>query len=147
MEAEAMQDERSPVFSLLPLLHRLILTPRVHKDYGYTRMQLIIFHALAVRGVLNMTQIADFIGASKEQATRAVAPMAEAGLVERAVPEGNRTRVDIRLTDAGQAFLRGYYQDAECRIHERVDAALTPEERARLRDALTTAAELLLKVN
>lgn len=147
METETITEERSPVFSLLPLLHRLVLTPRSHKEYGYTKMQLIIFNALAVHGALNMTQIADFIGASKEQATRAVAPMVDAGLVERTVPEENRTRVDIRLTDAGREFLRGYFCDAEARIRSRVDASLTPDERVRLREALDTAAGLLMKVN
>lgn len=147
METETIPEERSPLFSLLPLLHRLVLTPRSHKDYGYTKMQLIIFNALATRESLNMTQIADFIGASKEQATRAVAPMVNDGLVERSVPEENRTRVDIRLTPEGKTFMCSYFRDAESRIRERVGASLNAEERRRLRAALTTAAELLMKVN
>lgn len=146
MESETITEERSPAFSLLPLLYRLVLTPQARKTYGYTKMQLIILNALASRGVLNMTQIADFIGASKEQATRAVAPMADAGLIERSVPENNRTHVDIRLTDAGRSFMRGYFQNAEDRIRERVSASLTPEERRTLRESLSTAAKLLMKV-
>ncbi|MBQ9045114.1 MAG: MarR family transcriptional regulator [Oscillospiraceae bacterium] len=137
----------SPVFSLMTLLSRLVLTPRAHKDYGCTRMQLAVLSALALRGLLNMSQIAEFIGASKEQATRAVAPMVEAGYVERSVPEENRTHVDIRLTDAGRDLVRGYYRDMEVRIQDRIDAALTQEEHTQLRDALETATTLLMKVN
>lgn len=146
MDIEPYGEKRSPVFALLPQLWRLVLTPKSHRDYGYTKMQLVILNALAARGTLNMSQIAEFIGASKEQATRAVAPMVDAGLAERIVPEENRTQVKVRLTDAGCEFMRGYFRSVQTRIHERLDASLTPEERAELRSSLETAAELLMKV-
>ncbi len=146
MKTDTDNDERSPVFSILPLLQRIVWTSHLRKDYGFTRMQFMIFLALAMRGQLNMTQIADFMGTSKEQATRAVAPMVTAGLVERFVPESNRTYVDIRLTDSGRELLARYCKEAECQIQDRLSMALTPDERQLLRDSLTTATGLLMKI-
>ena len=146
MDCDELTEGRSPVFRLLPLLHRLVSMPDTRREYGFTRMQMMIFNTLAIRGVLNMSQIADFIGASKEQTTRAVAPMVDAGLVERTIPEENRTHVDIRLTDAGKAFMRDYFCDSEARIRARLDRALTPEELAVLRASIDAAAEILMKV-
>lgn len=147
METETISEERSPVFSTLSLLHRLVLTSQARKDSGFTRTQLIIVYALAARGELNMSQIADFIGASKEQATRAVAPLVDAGMAERLIPENNRARVDIRLTEKGSGFMRSYFRTSEEHIRSRLRTALTPEEIAQLRNALDTAADLLMKVN
>ena len=133
MDCEELTEGLSPVFRLLPLLQRLVSMPDTRREYGFTRM-------------LNMSQIAEFIGASKEQATRAVAPMVDAGLVERTVPEENRTHVDIRLTDAGKVFMRDYFCDSEARIRTRLDRALSQEELSVLRTSIDAAAEILMKV-
>ena len=108
METETISEERSPVFSTLSLLHRLVLTSQARKDSGFTRTQLIIVYALAARGELNMSQIADFIGASKEQATRAVAPLVDAGKQPRTgghPSHGERQQIHAQLLP----YIRGAY--------------------------------------
>lgn len=61
-----------------------------------------------------MSKLSKFIASSKEQTTRAVAPLVKEGLVERYVDEENRRYVYIRLSDQGirmiqeakQSFIR-----------------------------------------
>lgn len=148
MEMEPKRDPKqcSPVFPLLPHLYRLVLTSRGHREYGLTKMQMLILYALVSCDVLTMTQISEFISTSKEQATRTVSVLVNMGIVERIVPENNRTLVEIRLTDAGREFMRNYYLDEGRRIREHVHTYLTDEEIAQLRDSLATAVKLLLKV-
>ena len=146
MDSKYDFEKRSPVFSLLPHLYRLVLTSREHKEYGLTKMQMLILNALVSCEVLTMTQISEFIKTSKEQATRTVSALVKMGIVERVIPDNNRTLVEIRLTDTGKELMQNYYSNAERRIREHVHAYLTEEEIVQLREALGTAADLLLKI-
>ncbi|MBO7374031.1 MAG: hypothetical protein J6U19_07325 [Oscillospiraceae bacterium] len=146
MDSKHDSGQCSPVFSLLPHLYRLVLTSREHKEYGLTKMQMLILNALVSCDVLTMTQISEFISTSKEQATRTVSALVNMGIVERIVPDNNRTRVEIRLTDKGAEFMRDYYSNAEQRIRGHVRAYLTEEEITQLRESLGTAVNLLLKI-
>ena len=146
MDSRHEPEQCSPVFPLLPHLFRLVLTSREHKEYGLSKMQMLILNALVSCDELTMTQISEFISSSKEQTTRTVSALVDRGMVERIVPQSNRTLVKIRLTDTGREFMREYYGNAERRIRGHIRAYLTEEEIVQLREALGTAVKLLLKI-
>ena len=54
---------------------------------------------------MTMSQAAASLGCSKEQATRLVAALVDAGFIERLHSEENRKLVMIRLTKEGTAFV------------------------------------------
>ncbi len=118
----------------------------MHKEYGLTKMQIIILNALASSDVLNMTQISEFIGTSKEQATRAVSSLIEKEFVERFVRDNNRTYVEVRLSESGKRFMRYYYQQSERRIIDYLSQYLSQNEIGQLRSSLGAAVNLLMKV-
>ena len=80
MDTQAMNEDDIPLLQLLPLTHRLVALAAVKKEYGLTRSQGIVLMALYYRGTICMSQIADYLDSSKEQATRAVAGIVEHGL-------------------------------------------------------------------
>ena len=81
MKPNGTAGEDLPLLQLLPLTHRMIALAAIKKEYGLTKSQGIILMALFYRGTVCMSQIADYLSSSKEQATRAVAGMVEHGLV------------------------------------------------------------------
>lgn len=101
MPVPVSDDTPSPLLLLLPLLSRF-LTPPAHLSARLTKTQLLIVTALSYHESFHMSQLAAYLSFSKEQATRAAAPLVEAGLVERFAQLENRTRVFLRLTADGK---------------------------------------------
>ena len=93
--------EESSLLTVLPLIQRLILSSINREKFPFTKTQLSIFALLSSRDSLTMKEVAGYISSSKEQATRAVAPLVDAGYVERFVDPSNRTWIHIRLTPDG----------------------------------------------
>ena len=52
-----------------------------------------------------MKEAASYISSSKEQATRAVAPLVDKGLMERYTDSANRNYVHIQLTETGRMLV------------------------------------------
>ena len=71
------------LFEIFPLCRKLIFSSLDMKDLNLTKSQLSILFALEVKPCLTMSRLSKYIGSSKEQTTRAVAPLAKEGLVER----------------------------------------------------------------
>ena len=90
MPVPVSDDTPSPLLLLLPLLSRF-LTPPAHLSARLTKTQLLIVTALSYHESFHMSQLAAYLSFSKEQATRAAAPLVEAGLVERFAQSENRT--------------------------------------------------------
>ena len=136
-----------PLFlQALPQLHRLILGSDSLKHLGFTKTQLIVLISVGRRKQLHMGQIAEYISSSKEQATRAVAPLVDRGLLERHSDPDNRTHVCVTLTAAGRALMDQCREDFTAELEERLDKSLSPEEREALARAVTTLIRLLDKV-
>jgi len=131
---------------LLPLINRTILTASGARKLGYTKTQLIILAALALKDRLTMSQIAKYISSSKEQATRAVAPLADAGYVERRVNPDNRTQVFICMTDAGFHFLKECRQQYCQNLHAALDGVITPDEKEKLFESIDYIINILGKL-
>lgn len=144
-----MQDSYTQELSLLatlPLIHRLVLSTGERSEVIHTKTQLIIFIILSLRGSLTMTEIAGYISSSREQATRAVAPLADAGYVERYTDPKNRTRIHIRLTDMGKAYWEERREGMRAVMERRLKDSLSEEECTELEQAAATMIRLLRKI-
>ena len=93
-----------------------------------------------------MSEAAQYISSSKEQATRTVAVLCDNGLVERYEDSGNRTHVFIRLTDKGKEQLQQLISKFRFEIAQRLSASLSEDEIQMLEQSLHTAAVILSKV-
>ncbi len=87
------------MFELYPRGRKLIYESFDKMDDSLTRTQQIILLALSVQDNLSMSQLADRICTSNEQATRAVAQLVDKGYVIRMQNKQNRRVVNISLTE------------------------------------------------
>ena len=135
-----------PILHLLPILQRIVGLTDIHKKFGLTKSQIIIFLILHYKSSMTMSEAAQYICSSKEQATRTVAALCDNGLVERYEDSGNRTMVHIRLTRTGEEHLRMLVSTLRSEIAERLRSSLDEDDIQRLHDAANTAVEILCKV-
>ncbi|MFI5889640.1 MarR family winged helix-turn-helix transcriptional regulator [Actinoplanes sp. NPDC051513] len=77
------------------------------------------------------SRLADEMGLTRGALSNRLAPLEEAGLIERTHDTGDRRRVEVRLTDAGHAAFEEHAK-AENRDETDLLAPLTPEERQTL---------------
>ena len=130
----------------MTLLQSVVLSCVDRKRFQFTRTQQSILTVLSMEGEMTMKQIAKYIVSSQEQATRAVAPLVDAGYVERRTDPTNRTRVYIRLTDEGRDLLTMYWGFITENLSGKLDASLSDEEKTALCDAATGMIALLEKL-
>ena len=145
MDAMETEEPRLNMLRALPLMHRLLRLIFIGERERFTKTQFYILITLYHQSPLTMTQIGEHIGASKEQATRAVAPLADEGLVRREVSSKNRTRVYVSLTEAGCALVQDLIARCSEKLEARMNERLTAEEREALRMHLSESAALLEK--
>ena len=138
--------EEVPLLRLMPMLNRLVRLTDAHKQYGLTKSQVVVLVALHYRESVTMSEIAQYLSSSKEQATRAVASLFDAGLVDRFEQPENRTHVYIRFTEKGKQFMQDFSTRMRAEITARLSASLSPEELETLRGCVETTVELLGKV-
>lgn len=138
--------EEEPLIAALPLLYRLVLASANPKTLGLTKTQIIIMLSLSHFGSLRMSQIADFISSSKEQATRAVAPLVEEGYVFRSNDPENRTYIEIQLTAEGKAFMEHWRCRFLDQLNGRPEQDISDTERAELRQASLSMVRILSKL-
>jgi len=139
---EELSYDGTLLLQLQALIAKSVMSNYCFKEFGYTKSQLHIFSALLLRGELTMSQVAGFIGSSKEQATRAVAPLVEDGMLERYIAPENRTRIHIRLTEQGKQFI------TQCRnsFADNLDAALNQAVSAEEKTELFRAVESMIRI-
>ncbi len=142
MENEAV----IPLPEMLMLLQGVIFSCIDRKKFPYSKTQFNIFSALALEGEMTMKQMARFIACSQEQATRALAPLANQGFVQRRTDSENRTRVYVSLTDEGRLFLSGLRSETKSRLDEKLSNVLTDEETEEMRSNAAALLSLLRKV-
>ena len=145
MDAMESEEPRLNMLRALPLMHRLLRLIFIGERERFTKTQFYILITLYHQSPLTMTQIGEHIGASKEQATRAVAPLADEGLVRREVSSKNRTRVYVSLTETGCALVQDLIARCSEKLEARMNERLTAEEREALRMHLSESAALLEK--
>ena len=129
---------------IYPFCKRLLLHTSWHTS-AFTGTQRLVLLTSAVQGRLTMTHLAETIACSKEQATRAVAPLVESGYLQRIYDPENRTRVLIEITDQGRKLLRDQHA-ASSQFLQQQCSVLTQEEQDQLRSALGTVYRLLGRI-
>ncbi len=146
MDEHSSLDDEIPLLAALPLLQRLAMSSFNMKHFSYTKTQLTIFMVLSQFDSLTMTQVAEYISSSNEQATRAVAPLVDAGYVERFIEPENRTKVHVRLTAQGHQYLDERSREYHSALKKRLEASLSDVERRELRQAVNTIIKIMDKV-
>lgn len=131
----------------LPPMYRLILSSVNWKECEFTKSQFLLLLVLETKQEeLCMSQAAEYMASSKEQATRAVASLVEKGYLERLPDPDNRTRVLIRLTAQGHAVTSKCFRDARKQSMKRMQASLTEEDRRELDEAFRTIRRIMEKL-
>lgn len=122
----------------------LVKRALVESAFGLTKSQIMMMATVNELGSVNMTTLSKRMAVSKEQATRAVQPLVEAGFLKRSHHATNRRMVNVSLTPAGVELLERHFAAVDERLEERLQA-LEPSEIARLLEASRTAARLLCR--
>lgn len=105
MERWADDDGVQALFEIFTASQRLILKSLDYQGMRFTKYQIYLLNVLSGKKSMTMSQAAANLGCSKEQATRLVAALVEAGYIERLHSEENRKLVMIRLTREGAEFI------------------------------------------
>lgn len=142
MDKEYFDEGEIPLLELVALIYKAVDFHSQKKLHDLTKTQLLVLAALYHKGSLNMTMISEYISSSKEQATRAVSPLADRGLISRVEHQDNRKHVYLELTDAGKELIVLLRAEMREKFKARVDSALSKEEK----DALLSSAETLTAV-
>ena len=111
----------------------------------FTKSQVDVMMGLDLFGKMGMTQISEHLAVSKEQASRAVAPLVEQGLVRRERSAEQHRMIRVSLTEEGRRSVAAAHQALLSRLLERL-AELSPSEREQLIDASRKALSVLFKL-
>lgn len=145
--AQESSGDNTQLLALLPLISRTVVSASDLREFGYTKSQFLIIAALSSRGDLTMKQVAGYISSSKEQATRAVAPLVDEELVERYVDPVNRTRIHVRLTQKGCALMNAYKTHFFRNLQALMSDKVSTEEQLELKQAVETMIRVLSKLH
>ncbi len=140
--------EKGTVTNLLEakmMLQSVIFSSIDKKQFPYSKAQLNVFTALFMEGEMTMKQVAAYLACSQEQATRAVAPLADDGYIERRIDPANRTRVHIRLTESGKAYFNQQYKTISTNLFSLLRKTLTDEEADEIDSCAKKIVELMKK--
>lgn len=146
MIGEYYEEGEVPLLELMALIYKAVDFYSQKKLYDLTKTQFLVLAALCHNGSLNMTKISEYISSSKEQATRAVSPLADRGLINRVEHPDNRKHVYLELTEEGRELIVKLRQEMRGRFKERVESALTEEEKETLISSAETLTALLSKL-
>lgn len=133
------------LFEIFPLCRKLIFSSVDMKELNLTKSQLSILFALEVKPGLTMSKLSKYIASSKEQTTRAVAPLVKEGLVERYVDEENRRYVYIRLSGRGIRMIQETKQSFISHLKLSFDR-LSEDDLEELKQAAETTLRILKKL-
>ena len=146
METRTNNTEDIPLLRLIPLTLRMLNIGEKKKEFGITKTQAILLAALLYRGGLTMSQIAESISSSHEQATRAVAPLVEKGYVKRVGSPADRKKVFVELTPAGHRLMDSFRKKVIDDFDQRMDRSLSEEEKRSLLESVENIIEILSKI-
>ncbi|MCR5237773.1 MAG: hypothetical protein K6E34_11290 [Lachnospiraceae bacterium] len=94
-----------------------------------------------------MKRIAQLLATSQEQATRTVAPLADAGYVKRRTDPANRTRVYIHLVESVRNMIKETRKELTSKMSEKLDSSVSVEDKAALCEAASKIVDILDKIN
>lgn len=105
MERWAEDDGVQALFEIFAASQRWMLKSLDYQGMRLTKYQIYLLIILARKESMTMSQAAASLGCSKEQATRLVAALVDAGYLERLHSKENRKLVMIRLTEEGSKVI------------------------------------------
>ena len=108
---------------------------------GLSAAQLFVLQTLASQPAASLAEVADRTLTDQSSVSTVVAKLVQRRLVARTSAKGDRRRIELRLTAAGERMLRTAPRVPQSRIAE-VVAAMPPARRAqlvRVLDGLATA--------
>ena len=114
-----------------------------HRD-DLTKSQVDVLIGLKFAGKMSMTQVSEHLAVSKEQATRATAPLVQRGFVKRERRKDNYRVVEVSLTGEGEQRLADGLAIVLREINGNL-RSISDEDRAQLVEASRTAVEILRK--
>lgn len=129
------------MYDLYPRCRKLMYRAFDDLDPELTRTQQIILLSLSVKDNLSMSQLADSINTSNEQATRAVTQLVNMGFVNRTQNKSNRRVVNITLTDKARAYIESSKKHMLV-ITEDAAESITDEQLKLICDALALLTKL-----
>lgn len=94
---------------------------------------------------MSMSELADHMCISREQATRVINPLADRGLIHREIHPGNRRQIDIRLSTQGITCLEDMKATYSELLFSSLDR-LEPEELQKFLDAVDVVIHTLGKL-
>ena len=112
------------------------------EGYGLTTKQLSTLWYLNYYGAMTMSEYADKMFISRQQATQMINIMVEKGMIVREHSETNRREIYIRLTEKGTGIVNEVSQRYNDRIYQEVNK-LTEEQQIRFARAMNDMNELL----
>lgn len=100
---EKIQEISSYIIKFTPKFKKLIFKKPVD-DLGInvTQQELLCFIIISQEGVLSMTELANRLNISLQQLTRIIDSLVNENLIIRFIPEENRRKVCVQLSDAGK---------------------------------------------
>ena len=128
MERWTSEDGVQKLFDIFLTSQKLILHSLDYHGVRFTKYQFYLMMELSRGRSLTMSQAAASVGCSKEQATRMVSALVEAGYIERFHSETNRKLVIVRLTEEGENLIRREKSIAREKMKEDLNC-LDKEER------------------
>ena len=146
MSREYFEEGEIPLLELTALIYKAVDFHSQKKIYDLTKTQFLVLAALYHSGSLNMTKISEYISSSKEQATRAVSPLADRRLVSRIEHPDNRKHVYLELTDEGRELVERLRHEMREKFKDRVESLLSPDEKEALFSSAETLTTILTKL-
>lgn len=110
-----------------------------------TKSQMDALVGLRFADKMSMTQLAEHLAVSKEQATRATAPLVDRGLVKRERSADNYRIVEVSLTGEGWRVLEEDLAAILSEMEEHIEP-LSLHDRERLIEASRVVVEVLAKL-
>ena len=114
-------------------------------DLDLTKTQLKALLIIANGQTMTMSELADRMCISREQATRVINPLADRGLIHREIHPSNRRQIDIRLSEHGVACLENMKTTYSELLFSSLDR-LEPKELQKFLDAVDVVVHTLGKL-
>ena len=133
------------MYELYPRGRKLIYEAFDKLGSDLTRTQQMILLALTAEDNLSMSQLADRICTSNEQATRAVAKLVDRDYLVRKQNTLNRRVVNITLTDKARAYIAESKQRVLDATVGRANG-LSDEDMSRIHESINTVLGILNKL-
>lgn len=108
---EKIQEISSYIIKFTPKFKKLILKKPINGlGINVTQQEFLCFVIISQEGVLSMTELADRLNVSLQQLTRVIDSLVYENLIIRFVPEDNRRKVCVKLSENGKEKLCELYK-------------------------------------